>query len=369
VRLWDSFMNTAIGGPLRIEGGIHGIRMRPGSKTEFAVLSGTTLRMQSLSYPPAVPQPPAVPGLSIRKVQMCANQTQIAFILADHIRIHEAGSGNLLQEHYANAEILTFATNAEATYFYCGFRDRWGTYDVQAKKWSYSRTQRYHSFRNIVVHPKDGTVLVHAKTQFEQWDATGKELLRTFKLPGFEVTSGATVHLEYVNAGADIAVVIANRLFLLDSMTGKPRREPIIVGDGITSVATNANGKYLAMGYQNNTAQVWNMETGKPLFEVPLRHERAVSAVALNPEGTLLVTGCRDGTCLTWDIATGFPIGPKKRHSGPVTSVAWNLATACADGVVFKWQQMAVPVGGSLGELRTKFGQLKNNSLDQPEVE
>lgn len=308
-----------------------------------------------------------MPGRLVRKVRMIANQNQIAFIHSNSIRVHEAGSGKLLQEYYAQDEILTFATNQEATHFYCGFRDRWGTYDSTAKKWSISRTHRYHRFHNIVVHPKDGTILVQGISQLEVWDATGKILLRSIPVPKLKERAGMVEHIEYINDGADIAVIIGKRLIVLDSTSGKQRREPIIVGDGITSIATNANGKYLAMGYQNNTAQVWNVATGKRLFDVPLRHECAVSAVALNPEGTLLVTGCRDGTCITWDIATGFPIGPKKRHSGPVTSVAWNLATACADGVAYKWHQMDTPAKESLCELRTMYGELKNNSLDLPD--
>jgi WD40 repeat protein len=64
------------------------------------------------------------------------------------------------------------------------------------------------------------------------------------------------------------------------------------------TVAFSADGSYLATGSLDQTAKVWDVQTGKVLFVSP-PFPAILAAVRFSPTG-LLLAGSEDGTLLLW---------------------------------------------------------------------
>ena len=79
---------------------------------------------------------------------------------------------------------------------------------------------------------------------------------------------------------------------------------------GGLSVAFSPDGQRLASGGnelrrgQTNTATVWDVSTGKELFELK-GHGDVVLGVAFSPDGNRLASGSRDNTVKIWNCVLG----------------------------------------------------------------
>src|SRR5215469_7322102 len=110
----------------------------------------------------------------------------------------------------------------------------------------------------------------------------------------------------------------------------------------VNSVAFSPNGKILASGGFDRTAQLWDVVTRRPLGYPIVTYTGVVDSVAFSPDGKILATGSDDDIFRLWDVATRQEIGPPTiSDNGPVTSVAFSpdgttLATS-SDGTVRLW--------------------------------
>src|SRR5205085_1883971 len=85
--------------------------------------------------------------------------------------------------------------------------------------------------------------------------------------------------------------------------------------DRVTSVAFSPNGKRIVSGGSDNTARVWDAQTGKELCLLA-GHTDQVNAVAFSPEGYRIITGSSDNTARVWEAwRSGF-----REASGPAAS-------------------------------------------------
>lgn len=112
-------------------------------------------------------------------------------------------------------------------------------------------------------------------------------------------------------------------------------------GGPIYKVAPSPDGKRLATASADRTARVWDMATGKEIFQLR-GHTQGVSAVVFSPDGRLIATCAPDNTACLWDAASGNLIHKLKGHEKPVLTIAFNhdgslVVTASQDGTARIW--------------------------------
>jgi eukaryotic-like serine/threonine-protein kinase len=116
----------------------------------------------------------------------------------------------------------------------------------------------------------------------------------------------------------------------------------------VVSLAFSHDGARLTTVGPENTACVWKVETGEKAPEAwpgpsHLRgHSRAVLAVAWSPDDQWVATGSKDKTARIWNAATGVACLTLAGHEGSIRAIAFApdgklLATGSADGTARLW--------------------------------
>jgi WD40 repeat protein len=108
----------------------------------------------------------------------------------------------------------------------------------------------------------------------------------------------------------------------------------------VRSAVLSPDGQRIATGSQK-TVQIWDAQTGREFFALPLRYQAAAWRLAFSPNGKLLATACADATVRVWNAVTGADVHTF-RHRTRVFSVAFSpngrlLASGDGDGQVKLW--------------------------------
>ncbi len=115
--------------------------------------------------------------------------------------------------------------------------------------------------------------------------------------------------------------------------------------DHSTSVAFSPDGRRVVTSSWDNSAELWDAATGKPIRSFA-GHTKPIYSVAFSPDGHQVLTGSYDNTARLWDADTGQPLRSFIGHTGVITSVAFpsyaskdgrTVLTASADGTARLW--------------------------------
>ncbi|MEG4070857.1 AAA-like domain-containing protein, partial [Microcoleus sp. Pol11C2] len=111
--------------------------------------------------------------------------------------------------------------------------------------------------------------------------------------------------------------------------------------NSVWSVAFSPDGKRLASASSDNTIQLWDLQSQKPIATLN-GHSNAVRSVAWSPDGKRLASASSDHTIKLWNLQSQKPIATLIGHSSSVRSVAWSpdgltLASASSDNTIKLW--------------------------------
>jgi WD40 repeat protein len=113
--------------------------------------------------------------------------------------------------------------------------------------------------------------------------------------------------------------------------------------DKVWCAAFSVDGKQIVSGSIDRTIQVWNAQTGNPIFGPLKMHTAWVFCVAFSPNGRRIVSGSRDKTVLVWDAVTGKVVaGPFKGHTDGIWTACFSpdgkqIASGSRDKTIRIW--------------------------------
>lgn len=191
--------------------------------------------------------------------------------------------------------------------------------------------------RSLVTGGEDRAVMVvrlDAPTEPE-------ELFRFEELPGKSPEIESAVFVD----ASRLAVACGDQIVLLEAATGRMllklerasehNRKAVVGG-----LVVGPDGRRLAACGTDNTARLWDLDTGKIACSLPA-HPAWVQGCAFSADGSRLATACRDGGTRVFELDSGRLENHLLGHVGRVWSVAWepagSLLTAGADGTVRRW--------------------------------
>jgi WD40 repeat protein len=107
------------------------------------------------------------------------------------------------------------------------------------------------------------------------------------------------------------------------AITGDQAKLVVQLGhsDWVLSVCFSADNKYVVTGSRDQSARLWELETGKEIRSF-MGHSAPVYAVAISTDGKYVLTGSGDNTARLWETATGKEVRQFLGHTGYVQAVA-----------------------------------------------
>jgi len=132
-----------------------------------------------------------------------------------------------------------------------------------------------------------------------------------------------------------------NYVKIYDAQTGDRVRMLTGHTDAVLSVTYSRDGKRLLTTSYDNTARLWDLETGQSREFAG--HDWWVWSAAFSPDEKRIVTASQDGSAIVWSVETPDEPGPRfYGHAGPVFSAAFSedghVATAGYDKRVLLWK-------------------------------
>ncbi|MFH2141133.1 MAG: caspase family protein [Bacteroidota bacterium] len=98
---------------------------------------------------------------------------------------------------------------------------------------------------------------------------------------------------------------------------------PIYHTDRISSVEYSPNGKYILTASEDNTAKIWDSETGNLLHSLE-GHTEEIRSATWSPDGKRIVTASWDKSAKTWDSESGKLLHSLEGHTYGVYSATWS---------------------------------------------
>jgi|GEM_PF-2286844 len=111
--------------------------------------------------------------------------------------------------------------------------------------------------------------------------------------------------------------------------------------DEVNSAAFSPDGRRIVTGSSDNTARIWDAESGREL-QLLRGHRDEVNSTAFSPDGRRIVTGSEDNTARIWDAESGRELRTLQGHRDDVNSVAFSpdgrrIVTGSSDRTVRIW--------------------------------
>lgn len=324
----------------------------------------------------------------VSSVAWSPNGRSIASVGDDNtIRLWHANTGKLhrtLKGHRACVNTIAWAPDSK--FFATGSDDRsirvWDVTSDQVRQvW-----RRSSNMINSAVYSPDGRVLASGDNDrsVQLWDAESGRLLRTLKGHKSPITNivwsndgrmlsvgtkdpavkfwNAETGRAYLSViprlnapvealawSADrnlLAVLSKDKRIWLDGRDAFHLNEILEAKNtderAITNFAWSPDWRTLALGTENKTVELWNVDTGRERRS-HLNINTRVSSMAWSLDGRLLALGTDDKYIQIWNAVDGYHILTLEGHKDVVTDLKWTpggrlLASQASDGEAILWR-------------------------------
>ena len=167
-------------------------------------------------------------------------------------------------------------------------------------------------FTSVDLSP-DGTMAIAAWAKngtLHLWDLeTGQEVFRNGDSAwmDFGADSGVLWAARFDRLGDHVLTIGGNdaRLWDVESADQVVRFSP---HGAVAAADISPEGKLLVTGSWDQSAKIWDIDTGHALRKLDGLHEGYVNSVVFSPDGQTILTGSDDGTARLWDAMTGKPL-------------------------------------------------------------
>lgn len=273
----------------------------------------------------AGPNPRARHGIAL---QQSIPPTSLFSTCGGSIQVWDLDSGNLLWRPPHDEAVLAIGISPDGNWLAAGGTGpEVGLYDVtsQSLKCTLQHT------RGPVIAPTfsaDGTLLATASiTDGLLWlwrMGQSEAILVIPEAADGNTLEGIAFHpngkwvavggIDFLNTGgADGALCIWD-------LEARDKLETFNVG--VTSLAFDSTGKYLAAGTLTQSVVVWDFVERKQIFELP-GHQDRIGAIAFSPDGSWLVSGSDDSTLRVWNVLTGR-LAVARQFDAAIQSLAFS---------------------------------------------
>jgi WD40 repeat protein/serine/threonine protein kinase len=141
-----------------------------------------------------------------------------------------------------------------------------------------------------------------------------------------------------------LAADAKNTGYWCDLETKSRRRLPGHSGDlnrEVYCVALAPDGRTVALGFENGTIELWELDTGKAVGSLQA-HAGRVRTLSFSHDGDTLVSGGSDSAVKLWDVKRLVKTGEKIEHKGAVCAAVIShsgtrLASGCGFGTIKLW--------------------------------
>lgn len=159
--------------------------------------------------------------------------------------------------------------------------------------------------------------------------ADSRPLYGTVDFPvGVEVLKGHTDTITSVEFSPDGRYILSasrdNTARLWDSQTGQAIRTFTGHTDSVQTAVFSPDGNSVLSASLDQTVRVWNTQTGAALRTLT-GHTAAVMMANFSPDGKYIITGSRDDTVRLWDAQTGESLHTFTGHTGDVMTAYFSL--------------------------------------------
>ncbi len=167
----------------------------------------------------------------------------------------------------------------------------------------------------------------------------------------FQKLGGLVWSTSFTEDGHSILTVGGSEAHVWDTST---RRKEISFSPhgAVAAAGFSPNGKLIVTGSWDNSAKVWDAQTGQAVTKLQGGHRGYVNSVAFSPDNKLVLTGSDDMTAKLWDIESGNVIQTYSGHTGRVRASLFSpdgsqVLTVSNDRTARLWE---TKTGQQIGE-------------------
>ena len=341
-RVWDAESGVPLGKPLQHDGIVEAASFSPDGQRIVTACSDNTARVWDARSGKPVGEPLRHEG-SVHSAKFSPDGHLIVTASDDNTaRIWDAESGNSMGEPLRHKNSVLSASFSPD-----GRLIATASSDSTARIWDAATGKRAG---NPLPHKEevysanfspDGRLIVTASrdSTAQVWDVKSCKPLggplthntdSAVRAASFSPDGGLIVTaskslrtLERSPLGQIVAESIDSTAQIWEVESGKPLGEPLRHDGDIDAASFSPDG-YFFVTTLGNMAQIWDVKTGKPMGE-PLRHKAPVNMARFSPDGRLIITGSRDNTACVWQVESGTPQGePLRSETGEIRTASFS---------------------------------------------